>query len=207
MRTATRGRLDKREAILDAALRVFVREGYDRASIDAIAVEAGVSKPTVYAHLGSKEELFKTVMIGSADRSSTKILQLLQDFPTTGRGLRDRLVEVGYQVIDCQRSADGWALQRLLYAEAARFPDLFDTVVAHGGSRVTDALAGRLARLAHAGHLDIDDPMVAAGQFTGLVSGDLPYLSALGTRTVSDKALRRAVTEGVDTFVRAFGKR
>jgi AcrR family transcriptional regulator len=205
MVAAARGRVDKREAILDAALAVFVREGYERASIDAIALEAGVSKPTVYAHLGSKEELFRTVMIGSADRSSAKILELLQTFPTTGRGLRDRLVDVGYQVIDCQRSADGWALQRLLYAEAARFPDLFDTVVAHGGSKVTDALAGRLARLAHAGHLNLDDPMVAAAQFTALVSGDLPYLSALGTRDVSDKDLRRAVTAGVDTFLRAFG--
>jgi AcrR family transcriptional regulator len=205
MVTATRGRLDKREAILDAALAVFVREGYERASIDAIAVAAGVSKPTVYAHLGSKEELFRTVMIGSAERSSAKILQLLQTFPTTGRGLHDKLVDVGYQVIDCQRSADGWAVQRLLYAEAARFPDLFDTVVAHGGSKVTDALAGRLARLAHAGHLSLDDPMVAAAQFTALVSGDLPYLSALGTRDVSDRDLRRAVTAGVDTFLRAFG--
>lgn len=205
MGTATRGRVDKRQAILDAALRVFVREGYDRASIDAIAAEAGVSKPTVYAHLGSKEELFTTVMVDSAERSATKILGLLQSFPTSGRGLRDRLIEVGYQVIDCQRSAEGWAMQRLLYAEAARFPDLFDTVVAHGGSRVTDALAGRLARLAHAGHLTIGDPEVAAGQFISLVSGDLPYLSALGTRSVSDKELRRAVTAGVETFLRAFG--
>jgi hypothetical protein len=37
------------------------------------------------------------------------------------------------------------------------------------------------------------------------VSGDLPYLSALGTRDVSDRDLRRAVTAGVDTFLRAFG--
>jgi len=202
--TGSRGRLDKRQAILDAALRVFVREGYERASVDAISAEAHVSKPTIYAHLGSKEDLFTRVMIDSAERSSTKIIAALDGFPDGPDGLRAKLIDVAYQVIDCQRSADGWGLQRLLFAEAARFPDLFDAVVSHGGHRVSQALAGRLARLAHAGQLDIGDPVTAASQFTALVAGDLPALSALGTRPVSDDALRQAVTAGVDTFLRAF---
>ena len=44
--------------ILDAAVRVFSRYGYHNASMDEISEVAGVSKPMIYAYLGSKEDLF-----------------------------------------------------------------------------------------------------------------------------------------------------
>ena len=48
----------KRAAILDAAKRLFVAQGFDGVSMDQIASEAGVSKLTVYSHFGDKESLF-----------------------------------------------------------------------------------------------------------------------------------------------------
>ena len=44
----------KRAAILDAAKRLFVSQGFERVSMDQIAAEAGVSKLTVYSHFGDK---------------------------------------------------------------------------------------------------------------------------------------------------------
>jgi len=44
--------------ILDAAVRVFSECGYHNASMDEISEVAGVSKPMIYAYLGSKEDLF-----------------------------------------------------------------------------------------------------------------------------------------------------
>ena len=44
--------------ILDAAVRVFSEQGYHDASMDEISDVAGVSKPMIYAYLGSKEDLF-----------------------------------------------------------------------------------------------------------------------------------------------------
>lgn len=44
--------------ILDAAVRVFAERGYHSASMDEISEVAGVSKPMIYAYLGSKEDLF-----------------------------------------------------------------------------------------------------------------------------------------------------
>lgn len=44
--------------ILDAAVRVFSAHGYHNASMDEISDTAGVSKPMIYAYLGSKEDLF-----------------------------------------------------------------------------------------------------------------------------------------------------
>ncbi|MCZ0979988.1 TetR/AcrR family transcriptional regulator [Streptomyces diastatochromogenes] len=48
--------------MVDAAVRCFARSGYQAASMDEIAELAGVSKPLVYLYLGSKEELFTTVI-------------------------------------------------------------------------------------------------------------------------------------------------
>src|ERR1700761_6150082 len=47
----------KRQAIVSAARKAFVRDGFE-AGMDLIAAEAGVSKVTVYNHFGSKEALF-----------------------------------------------------------------------------------------------------------------------------------------------------
>ncbi|MET8050235.1 TetR/AcrR family transcriptional regulator [Streptosporangium sp. NPDC005286] len=199
-----RGRIDKRTAILDAAVKVFSQEGYAQANIDAIASLAGVAKPTVYNHFHDKETLFRTVMRDSADRSTARIIAAFATLPDDGADLAGELERVGHLMVECQLSEEGWALQRLLYAEAARLPDLYDEVVARGGIPALNVLAGRLAGLANRGHLEIDDPAVAAGQFMALVAGNLPALSALGTRPVSPDDLADAVRDGVRTFLRAF---
>jgi AcrR family transcriptional regulator len=48
--------------ILSAAMRLFAREGYEGASMSAIAAAAGVTKPVLYDHFSSKEELFTTIL-------------------------------------------------------------------------------------------------------------------------------------------------
>ncbi|CAA9284544.1 MAG: Transcriptional regulator, AcrR family [uncultured Actinomycetospora sp.] len=58
----------RRRQVLDAAVAVFSEEGFHGASMDAIAVRAGVSKPLVYAHGGSKDELFAACLHREADR-------------------------------------------------------------------------------------------------------------------------------------------
>jgi AcrR family transcriptional regulator len=54
--------------ITDAAVEVFSTHGYHAASMDEIAEVAGVSKPMVYAYLGSKEDLFAACIRREAQR-------------------------------------------------------------------------------------------------------------------------------------------
>ena len=56
------------ESILAAAKRAFLAAGFGAVSMDTIAREAGVSKATVYAHFGSKEELFGAVIERECER-------------------------------------------------------------------------------------------------------------------------------------------
>ncbi len=66
---------EKALAIRNAAIDLFMAEGMDRTSMDAIAAAAGVSKQTVYSHFNSKEDLFRScvaykVMTYGLDASS-----------------------------------------------------------------------------------------------------------------------------------------
>jgi AcrR family transcriptional regulator len=61
----------RRRQVLDAAIAVFSEEGLHGASMDAIAVRAGVSKPSVYAHGGTKDELFAACLAREAERLMT----------------------------------------------------------------------------------------------------------------------------------------
>src|SRR5947208_3105868 len=54
--------------ILEAARAHFYAHGLERASVDAIAADAGVSKMTVYSNFGSKEGLFEAVVRERTDR-------------------------------------------------------------------------------------------------------------------------------------------
>ena len=58
----------RRRQVLDAAVAVFSEEGFHGASMEAVAARAGVSKPLVYAHGGSKEELFAACLRREAER-------------------------------------------------------------------------------------------------------------------------------------------
>jgi AcrR family transcriptional regulator len=57
----------REQQMLDAAVAIFARRGYRAASMDEIAVAAGVSKPLVYLYLNSKDDLFTACIRREAD--------------------------------------------------------------------------------------------------------------------------------------------
>jgi len=201
----SRGRIDKRQAIVRAAFDVFARDGYAQASVDAIAAAAGVAKPTIYNHFGAKENLFRVAMAEVGSQTIAATLAALAAFPPEPDDLRVELTLLGRRLTTCFADPVSASLRRLLQAEITRFPDLLDEVRAGAATPVVDALAGRLARLATAGHLRLADPVRAANQFIALIGDELPALTALGTRPAPPEQLDAVITAGVDTFLRAFG--
>src|SRR2546421_5973411 len=60
-------RHERRRQLLDAALEVFVSQGYHAAAMDDIAERAGVSKPVLYQHFPGKLELYQALLTTYAD--------------------------------------------------------------------------------------------------------------------------------------------
>ncbi|MER5625632.1 TetR/AcrR family transcriptional regulator [Streptosporangium sp. NPDC002544] len=202
--SVARGRIDKRQAILDAAFTVFARQGYAQAGVDMIAAEAGVAKATVYNHFGDKETLLRQAITAQADRALARNLAVLERLTEHGEP-RAMLEEVGHSLLQCYCDDRSWALRRLLSAELNQFPDLLDIVQGRAAERVAQALTDRLARLTLAGRLHAIDPAQAAEQFNALLTGPMEARSRLGTRQVGDAELRAVARAAVHTFLRAFG--
>lgn len=198
-------RTDKRRAILDAAGPVFGESGYERASVDAIAAAAGVSKPTVYSYFGSKELLFRETMADIARDVNEASYEVVVSLDLHPDRWQDSLRSLGLALTACQRRGCAASLSRLVLAESRRDPEVFDVVRRSGVEPIREALAGRLAMLGNAGLLQIDDPGVAAQHFIALTQARLPELTAGGTLPGNDALIEVAVNHGVDAFLRAYG--
>ncbi|MGP4095818.1 TetR/AcrR family transcriptional regulator [Nonomuraea sp. KM90] len=202
--TTTRGRIDKRQAILDGAFTVFARQGYAQACVQDIAREAGVAKPTVYNHMTDKATLFRHAMEAAARTSLDERVAALEPLSIPGDDLRATLEEVAYALLRLHTDGRSCALRRLLYSEITHFPDILDIVKESGPDRLNQALADRLARLALAGRLRTTEPDLAAEQFMALLLGPLEARSQMGTRQLADEELRAMANAAVETFARAW---
>ncbi|WP_025347532.1 TetR/AcrR family transcriptional regulator [Nocardia nova] len=202
--TTTRGRIDKRQAILDVAFTVFARRGYDRACVQEIADEAGVAKPTVYNHLRDKETLFRNTVTAAAGEIAAECAKAIEPL----RGVDDdpgpALRTAARELLQICAGPRAHALRALTYAESSTFPDLVLAVQEHTSLHLADTLADRLARLALDGRLRTTDPERAAEQFLSLLTGPLEARSRLGTRTVDARELDAIADAATDTFLRAF---
>ncbi|WAX97790.1 TetR/AcrR family transcriptional regulator [Aminobacter sp. NyZ550] len=202
----SRSHTAKRLSILDAAARVFCREGFAGANIDLIAAEAGVSRQTVYNHHGDKENLLVAVVREITERINAGVFETLATFPDKPIDLAAELVEFAVRLNqNCMCNRDGKFLRKLLQTEGERYPELFAGWREHGPAKTWAALAARFARLALSGWLDLDDPDVAARQFLALVNADLQMALIFGD-TVSEEQLRTAASNAVRCFLRAYGK-
>ncbi|NGN68665.1 TetR/AcrR family transcriptional regulator [Streptomyces sp. A7024] len=76
----------RREELLRAADRVVLREGPD-ASMNAIAAEAGITKPILYRHFGDKSGLYRAL----AERHTDALVASLRDALDTPTGRRERV--------------------------------------------------------------------------------------------------------------------
>ncbi len=193
----------KRAAIVRAALEVFVREGYARASVGAIAASAGVSKRTIYDYYGDKEQLFLSTLQETKDAQTAAFHKLLDRTLGQVDDIEAALTLFGREfATQIARSAERAAVMRLMIAEASHFPTLLERTLTNNS--VQRALADRLAELAEQGVLDVPDPMEAA-EFLGLlVTGRVNNRSWYGAVQLDDAEIAQLVAGGVQIFLRAY---
>ncbi|WP_217206978.1 TetR/AcrR family transcriptional regulator [Streptomyces sp. AC550_RSS872] len=202
-KTLREGSTQKRAAILTAARELFLADGFDRTSVDAVAARAAVSKRTVYDYFGDKRTLLQAVVDGVGQSLITTIRRILDDTltePTEAAGLEDVLVTFSMRIAtDMLGSAEYATLQRLVRAQAG---------LGEGGENSMadtpdEALAERFAALAEAGLLDVPDPRLAADQFIALTFN--VALNRFGSANAAeDPRVRPLLVEGVRTFLRAY---
>lgn len=76
-----------RDDLLDAAGRLFYRDGITATGVDAVVRAAGVTKPTLYAHFGSKSDLVAAVLRRRFDERRAELEAWLEPVPAAGHPL------------------------------------------------------------------------------------------------------------------------
>ncbi|MFI0775094.1 TetR/AcrR family transcriptional regulator [Streptomyces sp. NPDC021212] len=194
----------KRQAILEAAVAVFLREGYTRAGVDVIADRARVSKQTVYNHFGDKERLFLAAVDGERERVAAGFAPASPFAEDDEADVRTALTAFGHRVLDVLLDERASALRRLVIAEVARHPALRPACAEGEPQQLVKYLAEMLGRRTDRGELDVPAPASAAQQFVALVVQQGLYQSMYGTRPIAAVDATAICEKAADLIVRAY---
>lgn len=202
------GSPQKRGRILEAASALFLTEGYERTSVDAISARAEVSKRTVYDYFGDKEAVFTAVVEAANESLMASVQAALESEVTDGRDLGAALLGFARRIATDTFSSSAYVvLRKLLVTEAARFP----LPGQPPGDTPETRIAERFAALTRAGRLDAPNALRAAEHFVALTF--LLALDHLGQNSWRELGsgdvaeIDPILVDGVAVFLRAYGPR
>ena len=183
--------------IVEIATSIFMERGFDATTIDAVAEAASVGKATLYARYRDKSALFAAVVQRKVDRW---VSVSAPEAPTPGARVADVLLGMGRRMVAAILVPESIAINRIVTAQAIRFPDLAHAIHREAWQRSNAAVAAVLADFARDGQIAIEDGEMAADLFISLVVGRLSRLAVLGIAIDPEQAERR-VEAAVSLFL------
>jgi len=196
--------LERDERLLAIAAALFEERGYEGTSIDALADAAGVGKATVYARFQDKRSLFISVY---RQRVAAVMLPLAEETaalssrPASPERLAHTLEQVGMILIRRSLSPGAIRMNRVILAEALRFPELAELVFREGWSRIVSIVGSILRLHAEQGVLRVVDTDMAADLFLNMVIGRQQRVMMLGLSMHDEPGLKNRVRTAVAVFL------
>lgn len=194
-----------RQAILAAALDIFIANGYERTGTDEVAASASVSKRTLYAHFQDKDALIGAAiasLITAAEAQGSEELEALRDSSDLDRDLR----RFARQHIRDVITPEIMQVRRRLIGEADRFPELARQWYAAAPAKSHATLAGILEFHRERGVLGFEDALIAAEHLNWLILS-IPLNRAMFDISAAYEAERymRHADAAIDVFMAAYG--
>lgn len=198
--TIRRGR--KFEQVLNGACDVFMKDGFEGASVDEIARTAGVSKATLYSYFPDKRLLFIEVIRLACSRQADEILEQID----TSRPARDVLKQAVHYLAQTIVSDLNIQLFRITVAEAQRFPDLAKEFYDSGPARGVAEIAAFLKTAVERREMNIDDVELAADQLVELCKSDIFARRVFGVCDhITEEEIMRVADGALETFWHRYG--
>jgi TetR/AcrR family transcriptional repressor of mexJK operon len=154
--------------IREAAIGTFLANGYDGATMEDIAVRAGVSKQTVYKHFTDKQNLFAEIVLSTTDEMDA-LVGLIAERLTETPDLPKDLEYLAESFLRALMQPNVLRLRRLVISSADRFPEIASAWYERGFERALGALSKSFRALAERQLLDVTDPATAAEHFVGML--------------------------------------
>jgi TetR/AcrR family transcriptional regulator, mexJK operon transcriptional repressor len=195
----------KRKLLLQVATELFLDKGYDGTSMDDIAAKAAVSKPTVYKHFADKERLFAEIVLATTGEIDN-LVRLVAETLASESSLESGLILLARRFITALMQPRILRLRRLVMANADRFPDVGRSWFEQGFERVLATMAMSFKELADRGLMHVDDPLLAANHFVGMLLW-IPINKAMftGDTRSSPEELEALAAAAVHAFLRGYG--
>lgn len=192
----------KLSQVLEGARTVFLRDGFEGASVDDIAKEACVSKATLYNYFPDKRILFLEVAKAECCRQETATDEMIAMSLPPAEALRaaaERMMRIFL-------SPFGRNVFKVCVAESDRFPELGREFWESGPARMRAKMIAYFRQAIDRGELVIEDPDLAADQFGELCKADLfPKLMFGIQDRFSDAEIARVADGAVKTFLARYG--
>ena len=154
-----------REAIVQAAERLFLERGFGSVSMDELAEVAGVARRTLYNQFASKEEIFREML--------SRVARQLEDaFPPgveTEGEVEDVLRVIARVILNLHENSEYLGFLRMVVADSRQFPWIAEEFAAVLEPQ-TERFIRYLAHVTAMGLLDCPDPSLAAHQFMGMLN-------------------------------------
>lgn len=171
---------DKRERILDAAIKVFARAGFHGARVSDIASEAGIAYGLVYHYFKNKDEILATIF----EEQWLGFIAAVEDIGASNASLRDRMVSIAALMLSAYRVRPDWV--KVLVFEIQRSSRFAQPGQIRAVTQLFDAVRKILEDAQATGELRDDvDARVASTLFIGALELMITSL-VLGVSDVPD---------------------
>lgn len=198
MNVVKTARSNRRDEIITAAAQVFLATGYGETSIDTVAREAGVSKPTIYKYFDNKEELFLAIV----DTISQKLLHPLSEVDLHAKAPVEAMELFGTRFITGMLTDNTVRLFRLMVAEGSRFTELPEAFLTRASRPVRDRLVAYFEEQNKIGTMDIRDTELAVWQFMGLMEQPSFWPVVMRVRPMpNSEEVEYIVKQAIDVFL------
>jgi TetR/AcrR family transcriptional repressor of mexJK operon len=188
----------KFDQVLDGAREIFLRDGFEGASVDEIARAAGVSKATLYSYFPDKRLLFSEVARIECNRQAEEALDVIG----MGAPIEVVLHEAANRIVRFFLSDFGRQVFRICVSESYRFPELGRRFYESGPKLVRERMTKVLTPYVERGVLKIDDMDLAANQFGELCKADLFVRNLCGVcNDFNEQDVERVVNGAVEMFL------
>jgi AcrR family transcriptional regulator len=181
------------ERLREAALELFLDQGFDATTMDAVAQGAGITRRTLYARYPDKHALFVEVVTWARTRHPW----LEPDFKVDLTDLRGALTAIARAAVARSVQPELVGLDRLVINEWRRFPELVIFGRSHPLSPRMQLVMDVLRWHEDRGHIRVDDLEITAEQFLAMVSMMPARLAAVGVHRppdVEEAHIEHAVT-------------
>lgn len=192
----------KRRQIIEGARQIFMRDGFDGASMNDITRAAGVSKGTVYAYFPSKEALFEALIREDRRIQAERICRFSADDENVEKVLR----EIALNIVAAVTQPGHIAHLRTVIAAAAKFPSIGHAFYEAGPMYGAGRLAAYLDRQVSAGRLRIDDTQRAAFQYIDMcLARPLKQMLFCVIEMPDPAEMEKAIDSAIAMFMAAYG--